>query len=264
MTQFQVQGDRMRHLYLSLMPEALIASMLSPQDFGSYYALGSSRTTQSQAVFFEMDPSFRHPDIPIEEALARCIPHKDGTPKRTVYASVYRVLERVPLSAVGMLYLVTKDGRTLEVVRSTMAAGSTDGFHLYHELSPVRPLVASRLAPEPFFRLLCNEPRAPLSLPAVAFIELRLGELARNPMKGTIGDLPYDNIDHLRTCLEQVKDKEVATKVVDRLHPGTFSYRTIKDGLYLGNKTDGLVFYGLPSMPTLEASNYLWWKSASI
>jgi len=254
----------MRHLYLSLMPEALIASMLSPEEFGSYYALGSSHTTQGQAVFFEIDPSFRHPDIPIEEAIARCVPHKDGTPKRTVYASVYRVLERVPLSAVGRLYLVTKDGRTLEVARSTMTTGLTDSLHLYHELSPVRPLVASRLAPEPFFHLLCDDPRAPLSLPAVAFIELRLGELARDPMKGSIGDLPYDNIDHLRACLEQVKDKEVGTKGVDRLHPGTFSYRTIKDGLYLGNKTDGLVFYGLLPMRTLEASNYLWWKSATM
>jgi len=31
------------HLYLSLSPEALIASMLSPEDFGSYYALGSAK-----------------------------------------------------------------------------------------------------------------------------------------------------------------------------------------------------------------------------
>lgn len=254
----------MRHLYLSLMPEALIVSMLSPEDFGSYYALGSSRTTQGQAVFFEMDPSFRHPDIPIDEAIARCVPHKDNTPKRTVYAAVYRVLERVPLSAIGMLYLVTKDGRTLEVVRSSKNADVQDGLHLYHELAPVRPLIASRLGPEQFFHLLCDDCRAPLSLPAVAFIELRLGELARDPMNGAIGDLPYDNIDHLRSCLEQVKDKEVATKGVDRLHPGTFSYRTIKNGLYLGNKTDGLVFYEIPPMPLLQESNYLWWKSATI
>ena len=254
----------MRHLYLSLMPEALIASMLSPEEFGNYYAVGSEHTTQGQAVFFELDPSFRHPEIPVEAALARCVPHEDGSPKRTVYASVYRALERIPLSAVGTLYLVTKDGRTLGVQRSGEKADGSEGLHLYHELAPVRPLVASRLGPGPFFNLLCGGRNAPLSIPAIAFIELRLGELDTNPLNGSLGDLPYDNTDHLRSCLEQVKNKEVATKVVDRLHPGSFSYRTIKTGLYLGNSAEGLAVYALPPMATLRETDYLWWKSASI
>ena len=254
----------MRHLYLSLMPEALIASMLSPEEFGNYYAVGSEHTTQGQAVFFEVDPAFRHPEIPVEMALARCVPHEDGTPKHTVYASVYRVLERVPLSAIGTLYLVTKDGRTLGIQRSPDNADSSEGLHLYHELAPVRPLVASRLGPRAFFDLLCGGSDTPLCIPAIAFIELRLGELATDPLTGSLGDLPYDNTDHLRSCLEQVKSKEVAAKVVDRLHPGTFSYRTIKNGLYIGNKKDGLAVYILPSMAMLKETEYLWWKSASI
>lgn len=254
----------MRHLYLSLIPEALIASMLDPEEFGNYYAVGSEHTTQGQAVFFEIDPSFRHEGIPIEEALARCVPHKDGTPKHTVYASVYRVLERIPLLAIGKLYLVTKDGRTLALDRSLENPGQSDEVHLYHELAPVRPLVASRLEPESFFRLLCGGSATPLSIPAITFIELRLGDLATDPLNGSLGNLPYDNISHLRSCLEQVKSKEVAAKVVDRLHPGTFSYRTIKNGLYIGNKTDGLAVYVLPPMDTLKETNYLWWKSATL
>jgi len=254
----------MRHLYLSLMPEALIASMLSPEEFGNYYAVGSEHTTQGQAVFFEVDPSFRHPEIPVEAARARCVPHENGTPKHTVYASVYRVLERIPLSAIGTLYLVTKDGRTLGVQRSEEKADRSEGLHLYHELAPVRPLVASRLGPELFFNLLCGGSDTPLSIPAIAFIELRLGELAADPLNGSLEDLPYDNTDHLRSCLEQVKNKEVAAKVIDRLHPGTFSYRTIKNGLYIGNKTDGLAIYILPPMGVLKETDYLWWKSATI
>jgi hypothetical protein len=254
----------MRHLYLSLMPEALIASMLSPEEFGNYYAVGSEHTTQGQAVFFEVDPAFRHAEIPVEEALARCVPHEDGRPKHTVYASVYRVLERIPLSAIGTLYLTTKDGRTLALDRSDQKTGADDELHLYHELAPVRPLVASRLGPEQFFHLLCGGSNTPLSIPAIAFIELRLGDLATDPVSGAIGDLPYDNISHLRSCLEQVKSKEVAAKVVDRLHPGTFSYRTIKNGLYIGSKADGLAIYHLPPMATLKETKYLWWKSASI
>jgi len=254
----------MRHLYLSLMPEALIASMLSPEEFGNYYAVGAEHTTQGQAVFFEVDPAFRHADIPIETALARCVPHADGQPKHTVYASVYRVLERVPLSAIGTLYLVTKDGRTLGVQRGAEKADSSEGLHLYHELAPVRPLVVSRLGPEPFFRLLCGGSDTPLSIPAITFVELRLGDLATDPLNGSLGDLPYDNTSHLRSCLEQVKSKEVAAKVVDRLHPGTFSYRTIKNGIFIGNKTEGLAAYMLPSMGTLKETNHLWWKSATI
>ena len=49
------------HLYLSLFPEALIASMLSPEDFGSYYALGSAKKSRGQAIFFEVDPEYRNP-----------------------------------------------------------------------------------------------------------------------------------------------------------------------------------------------------------
>jgi len=254
----------MRHLYLSLIPEALIASMLDPEEFGNYYAVGSEHTTQGQAVFFEVDPSFRHEGIPVEEALARCVPHKDGTPKHTVYASVYRVLERIPLSAIGKLYLVTKDGRTLALDRSPEKPDQNDEVHLYHELAPVRPLVASRLGPESFFNLLCGGSATPLSIPAITFIELRLGDLATNPLNGSLGNLPYDNISHLRSCLEQVKSKEVAAKVVDRLHPGTFSYRTIKNGLYIGNKADGLAVYLLPPMDALKETNYSWWKSATL
>jgi len=246
------------------MPEALIASMLNPEEFGNYYAVGSEHTTQGQAAFFEVDIAFRRAGLPIAKALARCVPHEDGRPKHTVYASVYRVLERIPLSAIGSLYLTTKDGRTLEVTRSKSKTESGDELHLYHEVAPVRPLVVSRFGPEAFFHLLCGGSETPLSIPAIAFAELRLGELAADPARGSLGDLPYDNISHLRSCLEQVKSKEVAAKVVDRLHPGAFSYRTIKDGVYLGNKAEGLALYRLPPWADLKETNYQWWKSATI
>ncbi len=48
------------HLYFSLIPEALIASMLPPEQFGQYYATGHKYKSKGQAIFFEVDPSFRH------------------------------------------------------------------------------------------------------------------------------------------------------------------------------------------------------------
>jgi hypothetical protein len=47
------------HLYLTLIPEALIASMLTPEEFASYYAIGEHDKPNGQVVFIEIDPSFR-------------------------------------------------------------------------------------------------------------------------------------------------------------------------------------------------------------
>ena len=40
------------HLYLSLIPEALILSQLPPDKFGAYLATGSKRQIEGPAVFF--------------------------------------------------------------------------------------------------------------------------------------------------------------------------------------------------------------------
>lgn len=39
------------HLYFSLIPEALIASMLPPEQFGQYYATGHKYKSKGQAIF---------------------------------------------------------------------------------------------------------------------------------------------------------------------------------------------------------------------
>ena len=91
------------HFYLSLLPEALIVSMLDPEEFGTYYAVGSAKKSRGQAMFFEVAPTFRHPYFRIEEALKRCVPHEDGSPKASIYVSVYRVLEHVDIDALMSL-----------------------------------------------------------------------------------------------------------------------------------------------------------------
>jgi hypothetical protein len=250
-------------LYLSLMPEALVASQLTPDQFGAYYAVGSERKTQGQAAFFEIDPAFRHPDLPIEEALQRCVPHADGSPKCSVYAAVYRVLEHVPLSALGRLYLVTKDGRTLSVERAASLPNDEKGLHLYHEIAPLHPLVVSALGPKAFHAFFMGDPKKNIAVPTFCWVELRLGELATDPERGEIRDLPYENIDHLRSCLIELRTKSVVTKLVDRLHPAAFSYRTIKNGVFYGTRS-GLAMYALPSVEVLKSEYYAWWRSANM
>jgi hypothetical protein len=251
------------HLYLSLIPEALIASMLSPEEFGIYYAVGSKKKSSGQAIFFEVNPDFRSKYFRIQEGLARCVPHEDGTPKSSIYISVYRVLEHVPIAELGKLFIVTQDGRTLGLEHSEDIPMNEEGLHLYKEIAPVTPLVASRLNPVDYYDLIVRNPTSLVTLPAVAFVELRLGELAEDPELGQVGDLPYANMDHLREVLIDLKTKPVATKMVDRINPANFAYRTVKSGLYVGNES-ALRFYPMPSSETLRTEHYRWWRSANM
>jgi len=252
------------HLYLSLEPEALIASMLSPEEFGVYYAVGTQKKAHGQAMFFELEPSFRDKFFDINEGIKRCVPHEDGTLKRSIYVAVYRVLEHVALSALQRLYLVTQDGRTLGLDCSSELPPESNGLHLYQEIAPVHPLVVSTEGPSAFFDRIVRNPVNLISLPATCFVELRLGELAQEPETGAVRDLPYHNIDHLRQCLVDIRTKTIPTKMVDRVSPAGFPYRMTKNGVSVGNKQEGLLYFPLPSTEVLRASHYSWWRSANM
>lgn len=251
------------NLYLSLIPEALIASMLAPEEFGSYYATGTARKTRAQAMFFELDPAFRDPYFRIEEGLRRCAAHDAGSPNATTYISVYRALEHVRLGAIRKLYLVTKDGRTLGLDASATLPPATDGLHLYQEIAPVHPLVVSTLGPRAFYELIVQDPASMLQLPAICFAEMQLGELAADPGHGIVRDLPYGNVDHLRQCLLELRTKPVHTKMVDRVHPPEFAYRVTRGGIYAGNRS-GLLYFPLPAGEQLRQQHYAWWRSAGM
>jgi hypothetical protein len=250
------------HLYLSVMPEALIASQLSPSAFGSYYAVGSEKKSRSMAMFYELDPDFRHQYFDIEAGYERLVPHEDGSPKRSVYISIYRVLEHIPLSAIGRLYVVTSDGRTLSLDASDQIPECPiDEMHLYQEIAPVHPRVASTLCPEDFFDFLNDPTKSMVTVPALCFVELTLGGLAEDPAHGSAQGLPYSNIEHYRSCLIELQSKVVVVKMVDRIHRTSFHYRTVKSGYYLGNAGE-LLFHPMPSQEELRREHYRWWRSA--
>jgi len=251
------------HLYLSLTPEALIASMLPPEEFGIYYAVGTQKKSRGQAIFMEIDPNYRHEYLRIEEGIRRCVPHEDGSPKRSIYVSVYRVLEHVAPEAIKKMYLVTQDGRVLSLDPQMECPQDAPGLHLYKELVPVHPLVVSSLGPCSFYDMIVKTPASLLTLPAVCFVELQLGELAQDPEFGSIGNLPYTNTDHLRECLIDLKTKTVHAKMVDRISPATFPYRTIKNGFFLGN-AHKLIWFPMPSQDELRQNHYAWWRSANM
>lgn len=252
-----------KHLYMSLFPEALIASMLSPDEFGTYYAVGSHKKTRGQAMFVELDPDFRNDFFQIEKGYSLCVPHEDGRPKKSVYISTYRVLEHVPLSAMRRLYLVTAYGEVLGLDPTTELPVGKDGYHMYQEIAPVQPLIVSTNGPKAFHEMLNKKPDSLIHLPAIVFVELQLGELSQNPEYGQVNDLPYPYINHLRECLMELETKRLHTKMVNRVQPVEFPYRTIKSGLYIGN-TEGLLFFPMPSREDLRGKYYPWWRSANL
>src|SRR5690606_39865568 len=46
------------YLYLSLLPEALVASHLAPEEYGAYLATGAQKRARGQAVFFKLTDAF--------------------------------------------------------------------------------------------------------------------------------------------------------------------------------------------------------------
>jgi hypothetical protein len=249
------------HLYLSLTPESLVMSMLPPAEFGPYLAIGTEERARGPAMFFDLKPGFASEAFDLAEAATRCVPYPDGRPKRSVYLAVYRVLERVPLDAVNSLWLITPDGRVLALQQAPLPVGFPGRYHLYRELCPLPPIVASSLPPDDFCRYL-TDPAKPVSAPRLCFVELELGGLADDPRSGATANLPYWYLEHLRDCLLQVQAGK-ATKTVERLPEEEFHYRCVKNGFFLGDQT-GIRYFPFPARDQLETDHYVWWRSANI
>jgi hypothetical protein len=251
------------YLYFSLIPEALIASMLPPDEFGHYLAVGSKYLTKGQAIFFELDPAFRHPYFEIDSGFERCTPHPDGTPKNSVYISIYRVLEHIPLAAVCDLHLVTSYGQTLALQRGGKQPDPTPGYYMYQDLAPVTSLVVSKLPPLDYYHSITTNPTKLIRFPALSFVELGLGELAHDAVDGAIGDLPYSGIPHIRECLVELETKNKRNKLVDRQHSADFPYRMVSSGFYIGSGQE-LAYYPMPSHDTLRDEYHHWWRMANL
>lgn len=250
------------YLYLSLIPESLIASHLAPEEFGSYFATGTQRRSRGRAIFFEVDPDFQSDYLPLDKLQQMCVPHEDGRPRKSKYLSVYRVLEHVPLDKLGKLYLTTEDGRTLAIEPQTFTPGEGDkGLHLYQEFAPVRPRVVTQHDPVAFTKRI-TDPAEPVSVPKIAFAELRLDDLSHDPEKAVADDLPYPNIAHLRDCLLALHaEPQKGVKTVVRTLPQEVLYRTLKNGFFVGAGSE-VRHYPLPPLEQLEREYYEWWRSA--
>ena len=253
---------RQAHIYLSLIPQGLIASMLAPEAFGAYYALGKKSHSRGEAIFFEVDPAgLPQGEFPVHLIEEQCVPKADGSPKKSVYLAIYRVLSRIPVAALGKLYLVTRDGQTLALEQAEYLPEPQRQAHLYQEFCPIDPMVASCLGPLEFCRAI-TDPAQPVHVPRIVFSQLSLRELAHDPLGGAAHDLPYPNMQHLRELLDElVNDPAKRSKLfLKQANEGVF-YRTVRGGFYVGDQQD-FAFYPFPDLEQLETGHYAWWRSA--
>lgn len=247
------------YYYLVATPESLIVSHLSPYEFGNYLSIGTQKQIHGQNIFFELNPE-RLKKLPKDYINEKLVPYPNGEPKRSVYCSIYRVLENTPLSALKNLYLATDDGKVLELHSSEYTEIESDESHLYQQFNPVTTRVVSKLLPNEFVSFLTDTSK-PVSAPKIFFAELLLNELAYDP-NASIANLPYRNPDHLRECLKKLdSSRGKLTKTVLRFLQGDLNYRTIKTGFFIGEMGNYL-FYPMPTVDELEAKHYSWWRSA--
>ena len=252
------------YLYLPLVPESLVASMLPPEDFGKYLAVGLTSHYRGQAIFFEVDPEYKSLQFPMHLIPEQCVPHEDGRPKNSLYLSIYRVLENIPTTALGDLHLATDDGKVLTLKKQAFEPETNRMLHLYQEFGPVNPCVASSLNAAEFCQFVTS-PSEPVHLPRLVFSELILRDLATNPEGGVLGELPYEYIEHLRAGLIEVKNsgKTKKNKIIFRRLQQDFFFRTIRNGFFVGGQ-ENLAYYPMPSPEDLEGKYYSWWKSAQL
>lgn len=252
------------YLYLSLIPEALIVSMLPPEEFGLYFAVGSAKRSRGQAIFFSVDrEKLPEGHFPLEDGDKRCVAHPDGSPKTSIYLSIYRTLEHVPLAALTALHLTTDDGRVLSIKPEPFVPDEEIRSHLYQEFCPVQPRIVSDLDPREFVGFITN-PNQPINVPRIIFAELTLGELKRDPDSEHIDNLPYPNIGHLRDCLRELRSGPAkATKTVLRQMTQQMLYRTVRNGFFVGDQ-EGIVAFRMPSSEALEREHFAWWRSAQM
>lgn len=247
------------HLYLSLIPEALVASHLPPVEYGTYLALGSKKRAYGQAIFFQLSADYarqRLEEYPEIEGL------RNGRLRRSAYLSIHRVLEQTPIEAIESLHLTTRDGHVLTLSPGDYEPDPGPRYHLYQEFCPVTPRVASLLEAREFGAAITDTSHH-VSLPALAFAELILDRLGDDPEANGLDNLPYGSIEHMRDCLRELRAKPgKPSKLVVRHLEQDVLFRTIRRGFFVAKTGGGFRFFPMPSKEALETTHYTWWRSA--
>jgi hypothetical protein len=194
-------------------------------------AIGTKNGSHEYIMFIEVSGEFGS-DFDWEYARTRCVSHENGEPKHSLWMSVYRVLEHIPTDVMGAMYLTTADGRSLVLEQAGFAASLTN-------------------------------PDEHVSVPRVAFADLKVIDFDDMTTTGNIGAAYDRNLEHLKECIRDVTSSAgKPSKNVER-SVGAFSYQIIGDGVFIGDRT-GVVMYEMPDITSIRRNHYEWGRSAML
>jgi len=255
----------MLYFYVVFSPiEAMIASQLEPKTFGSYMARGSKKGAAERLMFAEVEGGFGD-YFDWDYAKKKCVTRADGTLKHSLYLSIYRVIEHIPLEQYKDIYLVTKDGSTLALAQQPYRKPANwAGYGLYKEHCPVHPFIASSLEPKELAAYIISDTEKKIQVPAIIFNDVMHIDFEEKEETGNIGSMFERDLDHLIECINEVKNHEdKITKTIDRSFDSKFTYQIVDTGFYIA-KGKGILFYPMPNKEELKEIDYDWGKSANI
>ncbi|MBI5021677.1 MAG: hypothetical protein HZB59_09585 [Ignavibacteriales bacterium] len=257
-----------KHLYMIVFPvNALVASQLKPVEFAQHYTIGSTKHFRGKVIFAEIDINFRNPFFEIDHYLTETVPHPNGTPKKTKFISSYGVLEHIDLKALKNLYLVTANGKTLEIKSEPYTAVNEPGLvRIYQEITPLSNLVASTLDQRAFGKYITTETKSK-GAPKICFTQYEFHvdeflEMNKN-REMMYSPIPENNPTRLFEYITELKknlDKKTKTLNLNTTL-SVASYSLIRHGFWFAGGSE-LIFYPMPSRSQLENQYYDWWKFA--
>jgi hypothetical protein len=185
--------------------------------------------------------------------------------KKTKFISSYGVLEHVDLKALKNLYLVTANGKTLEIASKPYTAINEPGLvRIYQEVTPLTNLVASTLDQRSFGKYITSETRSK-GAPKICFTQYEFNvaefleknknrEMMYSPIPETNPARLYEYLVELKTNpAKKTKTISLNTTLLEA------SYALIRHGFWFAVGTD-LLFYPMPSSEELENKHYDWWR----
>ncbi|HCV43354.1 MAG TPA: hypothetical protein DGH68_07705 [Bacteroidetes bacterium] len=255
-----------KHLYMIVFPiNALVSSQLNPTEFAQHYAVGSAKHFRGKVIFIELDINFRNPYFDIDHYLALTIPHPDGKPKKTKFISSYAVLEHVDLRSLKNLYLVTTNGKALEISSRAYTATNEPGLvRIYQEITPLSNLVASTLDQRAFGKYITSGTKSK-GAPKICFtqFEFNVAEfMEKNKNREMMySPIPENNPTRLYEYLVELKtDASKKTKTISLSTTlREASYALVRHGFWF-SAGDELLFYPMPTISELENKYYEWWR----
>ncbi len=258
-------AEYQKHLYMIVFPiNALVASQLKPEEFAQHYTIGSAKHFRGKVIFVEVDIKFRNSYFDIDHYLDLTV-HQDGRPKKTKFISSYAVLEHIDFKALKNLYLVTTNGKSLEIAARPYTAINEPGLvRIYQEVTPLTNLVASTLDQRAFGKYITGETKSK-GAPKICFTqyEFNVPEFIEKNKNREImySPIPETNPARLSEYLMELKshpDKKTKTINLSTTLLEA-SYALIRHGFWFAEK-DTLLFYPMPPAQELQDNHYDWWK----